>query len=80
MIDEGLKNTVAQMFFFLGITYRQINLYDDSIQSYLSALQLNQYYSDCYFNLGNVYFEEKKDYSNAEICYKSALEALEEER
>jgi hypothetical protein len=41
---------------------------------------LNHYYSDCYFNLGNVFFEEKKDYGNAEICYKSALEALEEER
>jgi hypothetical protein len=27
-----------------------------------------------------VYFEEKKDYANAEICYKSALDALEEER
>ena len=62
MIDEGLKNAVAQMFFFLGITYRQIQLYDDAINSYWSALQLNHYYSDCYFNLGNVYFEEKKDY------------------
>jgi hypothetical protein len=27
-----------------------------------------------------VYFEEKKDYAAAEICYKSALDALEEER
>jgi tetratricopeptide (TPR) repeat protein len=68
------------MFFFLGITFRQISSYDEAIQSYQSALQLNSYYSDCYFNLGNVYFEEKKDYAAAELCYKSALDALEEER
>jgi len=41
---------------------------------------MNQYYSDCYFNLGNIFFEEKNDFAKAEICYKSALESLEEER
>ena len=37
-------------------------------------------YSDCYFNLGNIYFEDKNDLIKAEICHKSALESLEENK
>lgn len=43
-------------------------------------MQINPLYSDCYFNLGNIYFEEVNDLSKAEICYKSALESLEENK
>ena len=71
---------MAQIFFFLGITYRSLNMHDDAILSYQNAIYLNQYYSDCFYNLGNIFFEEKKDYEKAELCYKSALESLEEER
>ena len=79
-VEEHLKLQVAQIFFFLGITYRSLNMHDDAILSYQNAIYLNQYYSDCFYNLGNIFFEEKKDYEKAELCYKSALESLEEER
>lgn len=55
-------------------------MFDDAILAYQNAIQLNLYYSDCYFNLGNIFFEEKHDFGKAEICYKSALEALDEDR
>ena len=70
---------VAQIFFFLGITYRSLNIFDKAIESYQNAINLNQYYSDCFYNLGNVFFEEKKDYEKAELCYKSALDSIDEE-
>ena len=52
--------------------------YDDAILSYQNAIQHYQYYSDCYYNLGNIFFEEKKDFGTAELCYQTALESLEE--
>ena len=60
---------MAQIFFFLGITYRSMGQYDDAILSYQNAIQHYQYYSDCYYNLGNIFFEEKKDFGTAELCY-----------
>lgn len=33
-VDEPLKLRVAQTFFFLGITYRSLNMHDDAILSY----------------------------------------------
>ena len=77
-MDEGLKNHVASISFFIGITYRQMALYDDAIIAYQHAIQLNPYYSDSYFNLANIFFEEKKDFSKAESYYKKALEVLDE--
>jgi tetratricopeptide (TPR) repeat protein len=53
-------------------------LYDDAIIAYQHAIQLNPYYSDSYFNLANIFFEEKKDFSKAESYYKKALEVLDE--
>ena len=79
-VDEGLKLQTSQIFFFLGITYRSLNMHDEAILSYQNAIHLNQYYSDCFYNIGNVFFEDKKDYEKAELCYKSALESLDEER
>lgn len=55
-------------------------MFDDAILAYQNAIYLNQYYSDCFYNLGNVFFEDKQDFEKAELCYKSALESLEEER
>lgn len=43
-------------------------------------MTINALYSDCYFNLGNIYLEDKNDLSKADICYKSALESLEENK
>ena len=53
---------------------------DEAIKSYQKALEINPLYSDCYFNLGNIYFEDKNDLLKAEICHKSALESLEENK
>ena len=30
-VDEGLKNYTAQIFFFLGITYRSLNMFNEAI-------------------------------------------------
>ena len=70
---------MSQIFFFLGITYRQLHQYDEAVQSYQNAIQLNHFFSDCYFNLGNIYYEQS-DFAKADLCYKSSLEALEEDR
>lgn len=78
-IDEEVAHQVSQIFFFLGITYRQLNMLDDAVLAYQNAIELNYYYSDCYYNLGNIYFE-MGDHDKAELAYKSALESLEEER
>ena len=43
--------------------------YEDAILAYQSAIAHYQYYSDCYYNLGNIFFEEKKDFGTAELCY-----------
>ena len=67
----------AQVCFFLGITYRQLQQFDDAILAYKKAIELNNYYSDSYFNLANIYFEEG-DFSKAEEEYKNALDALME--
>lgn len=53
---------------------------DEAIKSYQKALEINPLYSDCYFNLGNIYFEDKNDLIKAELCHKSALESLEENK
>jgi tetratricopeptide (TPR) repeat protein len=34
-----------------------MNAYKEAIMAYNRALELCPYYSDCYFNLGNIYFE-----------------------
>lgn len=70
----------AQTYFFIGITLRSLHQYEEAINAYSKALQINPLYSDCYFNLGNIYFEDINDLMKAEICYKSALESLEENK
>jgi tetratricopeptide (TPR) repeat protein len=70
----------AQTYFFIGITMRSLQLPDEAIKAYQKALEINPLYSDCYFNLGNIYFEDKNDFQKAEICHKSALESLEENK
>lgn len=57
-----------------------MSLPDEAISSYSRALTINALYSDCYFNLGNIYLEDKNDLHRAEICYRSALESLEENK
>jgi len=63
-------------YFFLGITYRGKGENKKAIDSYTKALELNPKYSDCLFNLGNIYFEFLKNLTKAEECYKSALEYI----
>jgi hypothetical protein len=45
----------------MGITFRALGLHDDAINAYSRAIMINPLYSDCFFNLGNIYFEDKKD-------------------
>ena len=78
ILDEAVRNQVAQIYFFLGITYRSLGQFDDAVLSYQSAISHYQYYTDCYYNLGNIFSEDKKDYATAELCYQTALESLEE--
>ncbi len=70
----------SQTYFFLGITFRALAHPDEAIKAYQKALEINPLYSDCYFNLGNIYFEDKNDLTKAEVCHKSALESLEENK
>jgi tetratricopeptide (TPR) repeat protein len=78
-LDEESRGVLSQIFFFLGITYRALQNQEEAIQSYQNAIQLNHFFSDCYFNLGNIYYEQS-DFTKADLCYKSSLEALEEDR
>ena len=72
----------AQALFFLGLAYRACGQPEEAILSYNRALELCPLYSDCYFNLGNLYFEgeagETNTLEHAELCHRSALESLEE--
>lgn len=72
----------AQALFFLGLAYRACGQPEEAIESYNRALELCPLYSDCYFNLGNLYFEgeagEGSALDQAELCHRSALESLEE--
>lgn len=33
-LDEKIRTQLSQVFFFLGITYRSLQQYEDAIQSY----------------------------------------------
>eukprot|EP00347_Sterkiella_histriomuscorum_P022730 403337377 len=80
MNQSTSQSLQAQTYFFIGITLRSLHQPDEAIRAYQKALEINPLYSDCYFNLGNIYFEEKNDMIKAEICHKSALESLEENK
>lgn len=68
--------------FFIGLAFRSEGLPEDAVNAYNNALQLCPLYSDCYFNLGNIYFEgdldKGADITKAELCHRNALQSLEE--
>jgi tetratricopeptide (TPR) repeat protein len=47
----------AQAWFFLGLASRALKRPSDAVRAYQNAIELQPLYSDCYFNLGNIYFE-----------------------
>jgi Tfp pilus assembly protein PilF len=63
----------ASIYFDLGDTYYQLDMYDNAMGAYNKAIELNPKVSDFYNGLGNVYYE-LKDYSNSIDNYKKAIE------
>lgn len=59
--------------FYKGLSYRAMGNIDMAIESYVQGISKNPNFADCYFNLGNIYLEEKQDLKEAEACYLNAL-------
>jgi tetratricopeptide (TPR) repeat protein len=53
----------------------------EALEAYQRAVEICPLYSDCYFNMGNIYFEGDLEgypnYSKAEELHLKALECLE---
>lgn len=73
----SLEPEKLQIYLFLGMTQKALGNVDECVKCYKQALALDQYYAEAWVNLGNVYFEEVRDYPHAEKCYTQALKALE---
>lgn len=69
MIDP--KN--PEINFYKALSYRALGNIDLAIENYGAGINKNQNFADCYFNLGNIYLEEKLDLKEAEACYLNAL-------
>lgn len=65
----------------MGLTLRALKKPEEALNSYERAIEHWPHYSDCYFNMGNIYFEgdlsEVPDYAQAERHHQMALESLE---
>ena len=58
---------------FLGITYNELNKYDEAIKCFNDLLKIDKNFADAYFNLGIIYKkikEEKKSILNYNKCIK----------
>lgn len=64
-------------YLFLGVTYRAQGNTIEGVKCYKRALALDPDYAEAWVNLGNIYFEDQSDLSNAEKCYAQALKSLE---
>ncbi len=57
----------------LGVTYNELNKYDEAIKCFNDLLKINKNFADAYFNLGIIYKkikEEKKSIFNYNQCIK----------
>ncbi|EAS01102.1 tetratricopeptide repeat protein (macronuclear) [Tetrahymena thermophila SB210] len=59
--------------FYIAITLRNLDKTQEAIQYYNQALEINNYYTECYINLGNIYLQEYQNISVAEKFYVKAL-------
>ena len=59
--------------FYKGLSYRAMGNIELAVESYAQGISKNSKFADCYFNLGNIYLEEKQDLQEAEACYLNAL-------
>ena len=65
------------VYLFIGMTHRALGNTAEAVKHYKQALALDPLYAEAWVNLGNVYFEDRKDLPHAEQCYVQALKALE---
>lgn len=66
-----------EIYFYKGLSYRALGSIELAIDSYVQGINKRSNFADCYFNLGNIYLEEKQDFKEAEACYLNALFACE---
>jgi len=59
--------------FFIAITLRSIGKSALALEFYAQALKYNPNFVDCYFNSGNIYFEDFANLKEAEKAYNKAL-------
>lgn len=59
--------------FFIAITLRSIGKSPLALEFYSQAIKYNPNFVDCYFNSGNIYFEDFSDLKEAEKAYTKAL-------
>lgn len=43
----------------LGVAYEKIGFIDNAMMEYISAINLDPYYAEAYYNLANIYFNKK---------------------
>ena len=70
---ESLDPENPEINFYKGLSYRQLGNIDRALENYTQGIAKNPNFADCYFNLGNIYLEEKQDLSEAEAYYLNAL-------
>lgn len=63
----------AEVFFNIAMVAQKIDKYDIAIEYYKKSIKDYRYYYDANFNLGNIYFMEKKNNRLALEAYKKAL-------
>ena len=59
---------------FKGKIYADLNVLDRAMEEFQKALEMNPNSSVVFFNLGNLYFEKMKKYSEAEIQFSRAID------
>ena len=57
-----------------GVALSRAGKFDESVESFNKALELNPKCQDCFYNIGYAY-AQKKEYDKAEEGYKKAIEA-----
>ena len=70
---EMFDHNNADINFYKGLSYRAMGNIELAVESYVQGISKNAHSADCYFNLGNIYLEEKQDLQEAEACYLNAL-------
>eukprot|EP01016_Furgasonia_blochmanni_P045334 TRINITY_DN6371_c0_g1_i2.p1 TRINITY_DN6371_c0_g1~~TRINITY_DN6371_c0_g1_i2.p1 ORF type:complete len:934 (+),score=180.19 TRINITY_DN6371_c0_g1_i2:3-2804(+) len=63
--------------FFLALTLRALGRPTHAIDIYARALKINPYFTDCFFNMGNIYLQDLNNPEEAEKSYCKALFSFE---